>query len=66
MILSPEALKALTGKERTNAQRRVLDCLRVPYRVRPDKTLVVVAQAAEIALGLNGHPMPRREPTLQP
>lgn len=66
MILTPADLKALTGKERTNAQRRVLDCLRVPYRIRPDGSVVVAARAAEIALGLNGQPQPRREPSLQP
>lgn len=66
MILAPQELIELTGKKRTNAQRRQLDCLRVPYRVRLDGSLVVLARAAEIALGLNGQPQPRREPSLQP
>ena len=66
MILTPADLIALTGRERTNAQRRVLESLRVPYRVRPDNSLVVLARAAEVALGLSGAPPLRREPSVQP
>ena len=61
MILTPKELIALTGKERTNAQRRQLDCLRVPYRVRLDGSLVVLARAVEIALGLSGQSQPEED-----
>src|SRR5258708_21131317 len=40
-LQSPEQLVKLTGKMRYGAQRRVLDALGVPYRVRPDGSLVV-------------------------
>lgn len=42
MILqSPEKLVALTGKKRYRAQARVLDALGIPYKARPDGSLVV-------------------------
>jgi hypothetical protein len=41
VILSPADLMLLTGRMRYTAQRRVLDALGVPYRVRPDGSVVV-------------------------
>jgi hypothetical protein len=41
MILTDAEIAELTRRERRPAQRRVLDALGIPYRVRPDGTLVV-------------------------
>lgn len=41
MILSPQDLALLTGKRQRNAQRRVLSALAIPYRLRPDGSIVV-------------------------
>lgn len=41
MILSASQLCALTGRVRPSAQRRTLDHLRIPYRLRPDGSIVV-------------------------
>lgn len=42
LCLSPKELIELTGKLRSGAQRRVLEGMGVPYRQRPDGTLVVI------------------------
>jgi hypothetical protein len=41
MILTDAEIAELTRRERRPAQRRVLDALGIPYRIRPDGTLVV-------------------------
>ena len=41
MILSPDTLRELTGKQKSPAQARVLDALGIPYRRRPDGSIVV-------------------------
>ncbi|HJT63127.1 MAG TPA: DUF4224 domain-containing protein [Burkholderiales bacterium] len=41
VCLSPVELTALTGKVRPHAQARVLDALVIPYRKRPDNSLIV-------------------------
>lgn len=41
MILTTTEIATLTGKQRRSAQRRVLDALGVPYRQRPDGTIVI-------------------------
>jgi hypothetical protein len=44
MILTPADLVLLTGRTRHSAQRRVLDALAVPYRCRPDGSIVVMQE----------------------
>lgn len=51
MILTPAELVFITKRERPKAQAKVLDALGVPYRPRPDGSLVVSKAAAEAALG---------------
>ena len=41
MILTPDELVDLTGKRRPHAQARVLDALHIPFKRRPDNTLIV-------------------------
>ena len=36
MLLTAREVAELTGRERRPAQRRALDAMGVPYRVRPD------------------------------
>ena len=43
MILEPLTIEQLTKRQRPSAQRRVLNKLGIPYRVRPDNSLVVLA-----------------------
>ena len=45
MFLSHAELIALTERTRRNAQRRVLDALRISYRLRPDGSIVVFREA---------------------
>lgn len=47
MILSDAELVTLTRRVRRSAQARVLDELRVPYRRRPDGSLVVFRRDME-------------------
>ena len=65
LTLTPEELRDITGKRRSDAQERVLGCLGVYYRRRPDGTLAVLRSAAEAALGGGGRVV-AREPQLQP
>jgi hypothetical protein len=48
--LSDEELQELTKRERAAAQARALDALKVPYKRRPDGSLVVGRLAVENAL----------------
>ena len=40
--LTPEQLEAYTERKRPTAQARVLDAIGVPYKVRPDGSLIVL------------------------
>lgn len=40
--LTPEQLRAFTGRRRSDAQRRELEHMRVPFRVRTDGTVAVL------------------------
>ena len=44
MILTAADLALLTARRRHSAQKRVLDALGVPYRVRPDGSVVVLQE----------------------
>lgn len=65
MILSEQELRTLTGKQRPSAQARVLDRLAIPYRTRPDGTLVVIRASVE-APSLGSARLPAPEPVIQP
>jgi hypothetical protein len=54
--LSQSAVQALTGKSRFSAQRRELDSMGIPYRVRRDGSPVVYMQ--------NDKVVDRKEPEL--
>jgi hypothetical protein len=51
VILTPDEIAELTGKQRQAAQRSELDALGIPYKVRRDGSLVVLRVAAQVALG---------------
>lgn len=42
LCLSPDELRDLTGKTRPAAQERVLASMEIPFRKRPDGSLVVI------------------------
>ena len=42
LCLSPREVAEVTGKQRPSAQARVLSGMGIPYRLRPDGTLVVL------------------------
>jgi hypothetical protein len=42
IVLSEDEVVELTGKRRASAQARVLDFMGIPYRPRPDGSLVVL------------------------
>ena len=47
MILTPEELQTLTARRRSDAQRRELVALGVPFRARTDGSLVVLRSDLE-------------------
>jgi Domain of unknown function (DUF4224) len=51
MLLTADELVELTGLRQPTAQRRVLDAIRVPYRVRPNGSIIVLRAAVDLALG---------------
>jgi len=63
LTLTDQELKDLTKRERFAAQRRALDAMGIPYRVRHDRTLAVLRSQLE-AVGGNGAPTAPREPVL--
>ena len=65
LTLTRAELREFTQRRRSDAQARVLDYLRLPYRVRPDGSLVVLRAVAEKALG-GTMPVHQSEPELQP
>lgn len=63
-ILSPDDLVKLTGRTRPGWQARVLDRMKpapIPYRTRPDGTLVVLWSDVQAPQDVQ----PRREPRLR-
>ncbi len=51
MLLTEDELIELTGMQKRAAQCRVLDAIRVPYRVRPNGSIIVLRAAVDLALG---------------
>lgn len=64
VILTPDQLADLTGKRRSDAQRRELDYLRVPYKVRRDGSLIVLRR--DVEPGATIAQQQEHEPELQP
>lgn len=64
MFLDPDQLRELTGRLRSDAQRRELEHLGVPFRVRRDGSLVVLA--ADLPKVGTIVPATIREPELMP
>lgn len=60
--LSDDELVALTQRERRSAQSRVLDALHIPYRARPDHSLIVMRVDVQALSGAKSHFRP--EPQL--
>lgn len=67
LTLTPEELRELTGKRRSDAQRRALNEMGISYVVRPDRSLAVLRRHAEAVLA-GGEATIRApvEPELQP
>lgn len=42
LTLTPEELAEVTGKQRRPSQAKVLQAMAIPYRVRPDGSLLVL------------------------
>jgi len=67
LVLTAADLVQLTGKRKPSAQARVLEHLGLPYRQRPDKTLVVLRIHVEVTAPRQQqlHQQPEREPRLR-
>jgi hypothetical protein len=61
IVLSEDDVVELTGKRRPSAQARVLDFMGIPYRPRPNGSLVVLRIHVETVETIEG---PRRGATL--
>lgn len=64
LTLSPDELRELTACRRSDAQRRALEFMGIPFRVRPGGSLAVLRQHVESMPGATMR-LPR-EPELQP
>ena len=51
MFLDPDELKQRTNRERSGAQRKALDFMGMPYKVRADGSIVVLRSAIEEVMG---------------
>lgn len=51
ILLSDDELAELTQRQRASKQREVLLQLAIPFKIRPDGSLVVLRAAMEAALG---------------
>ena len=56
MILSPDELVTLTLRRRNRAQTAVLDSLGIPYRLRPDGSVVVFRRDIDEQAAQKGPP----------
>lgn len=65
LLLSPDELAELTGKSTSRAQARVLDAIGVPYRARPDRSLIVLRTVVESILGQHQAAQHERRPQLR-
>lgn len=63
MILDAPTLRTLTGHRRSDAQRRALDRMGIPYTLRPDGRPVVLQSVVEAKLGAAKRE--QREPELR-
>lgn len=66
IALSDDEVQALTKRRRVDAQRRALDAMGIPYRVRHDGTLAVIRAHAERDPNAPQGTIVRREPQLRP
>jgi hypothetical protein len=57
IFLSDAELVALTRRTRPTAQRRVLDSLGIPFRLRPDNSIVVLC--ADLQPAARAQPAPQ-------
>jgi len=64
LTLSPDELRDLTAKRRSDAQRRALEFMGVPYKRRPDGSPAVLRVHVELLAGATMQA--KREPELQP
>lgn len=62
MILTAADLEELTARKRPAAQADVLRAMSIPFRLRPDGSVVVLRAAVEAALGA---PTEGRRPRLR-
>lgn len=51
LLLTSQEVVELTGRTRRSAQREVLLHLCVPFKIRPDGSIVILRSALEVALG---------------
>ena len=67
MLLTSDEIQQLTARRTTRAQARALAAMGIPYRSRPDGSLVVSRQVVDVALGLHevGHQKREGRPTLR-
>lgn len=66
MLLTRDELHELTGKARSDAQRRVLESMGIPYKARPDGSPAVLRQVVQILMGAPAATIRPREPEVQP
>ncbi|HBP27892.1 MAG TPA: hypothetical protein DD666_00570 [Advenella kashmirensis] len=51
ILLTDEEVIELTDRKKRESQRKVLNELSIPFRIRPDGSLVILRAAMEVALG---------------
>lgn len=67
ITLTEAELQALTGRRRSDGQRRELLAMGIPFKLRRDGSPAVLRVVAELALGARGNSTIReREPEVMP
>jgi hypothetical protein len=66
VLLTEAQIRELTDRRHHDAQQRALDRMGIPYRVRPDGSLVVLRAVVELLIGMPAANIAEPEPEVQP
>lgn len=65
LLLSPKEVAEITGKKRYQSQIEVLHGMRIPFKTRPDGSLVILRAVIEMELGYAPKETKQTSPSLR-
>lgn len=65
LLLSPKEVSEITGKKRYRSQIEVLHSMQIPFRARPDGSLVILRAVIEMELGYAPKEKKQTSPSLR-